>query len=211
MIEPTRAIRIVAGLILMMLLLTSCRSSTPDQALHGGHTGHGEETGAAAPAAAGDFSIYELESTWSDQDGAELALADLAGRPRVIAMVYTHCAYACPRIVTDMKRIEAELRERGVQAGFVVVSIDPERDTPARLAAFAEATRLDPREWTLLTGSDDGVMELAALLGVRYRRVSDMDFEHSNVITLVDDEGRILYRQTGLGADPASLVAAAQR
>jgi protein SCO1 len=110
-----------------------------------------------------------------------------------------------------MKRIEAELRERGVQAGFVVVSIDPERDTPARLAAFAEATRLDPREWTLLTGSDDGVMELAALLGVRYRRVSDMDFEHSNVITLVDDEGRILYRQTGLGADPASLVAAAQR
>ncbi|NIQ52455.1 MAG: SCO family protein, partial [Gammaproteobacteria bacterium] len=55
----------------------------------------------------------------------------LAGRVRVVAMVYTSCAYACPRIMLDMKRIEAELGpEYREDVGFVIVSIDPERDTP---------------------------------------------------------------------------------
>jgi protein SCO1 len=211
-----RAVHLTALLTLMTLLLTSCNlspNSAPGMdAAHptadaDRHARHGSALNPMAPVTG--FSVYDLEAEWQDQRGASLALGDLGGRPRIIALVYTSCAYACPAILKDMKRIEGELRATGTDAGFVMVSIDPERDTPARLGEYAAATLLDPSDWVLLTGTDDGVLELAALLGVRYRRVSATDFEHSNVITLVDGTGRIVHRQVGLGAEPDGLVHAA--
>lgn len=208
----------VAPLTLMLLMMTGC-NSTPDNTQDvrsmavladpaGAHTRHAGP-GQSDPATS--FSIYDLEGEWQDQQGLSLTLADLAGRPRVIAMVYTSCAYACPRILLDMKRIEGELRTAGVDAGLLMVSIDPERDTTRRLHDYAVSTMLNPNDWTLLTGTDDGILELATLLGVRYRRVSETDFEHSNVITLLDEAGRIAYRQVGLGVEPDKLVRAASR
>jgi protein SCO1/2 len=212
-----RTAQLVALLTLMTLLLTSC-NLTPNAAPRADdaaaaavdtHAGHGAAL--AAPTPAGEFSLYDLETAWQDQHGAMVSLGDLGGRPRVIALVYTSCAFACPAILKDMKRIEAELRAQGSGAGFVLVSIDPDRDTPARMREYAESTHLDAADWTLLTGTADGVLELAALLGVRYRRVSATDFEHSNVITLVDARGGIVQRQVGLGAEPHALVQAARR
>lgn len=217
MIRTMRAAQLAALLALMTLLLTSCNAAphaaASDRAAQTGamqpgadaHAGHAATD--AAPAS--EFSVYDLEATWQDQQAVTLRLGDLAGRPRIVAMVYTSCAYACPRILQDMKRIEGELRATGIDAGYVMVSIDPQRDTPQRLREYAASTLLDPDDWTLLTGSADGTLELAALLGVRYRQVSDTDFEHSNVITLLDAEGRIVHRQVGLNSDPAELIRAA--
>lgn len=216
-----RTARLAAALTLMTLLLTSCReapaANAPDQdaaiaAAGDAHAAdpHARHGAAPEPAAASEFSIYDLASAWQDQQGLTLTLGDLQGRPRVVTMVYTSCAHACPRILQDMKRIEGELRAEGIDAGYVMVSFDPERDTPARLAEYAASTMLDPQDWTLLTGTDDGILELAALLGVRYRRVSETDFEHSNVITLLDGGGRIVHRQVGLNVEPAALIQAAR-
>ena len=58
------------------------------------------------------------------------------------------------------------------------------------------------RNWTLMTGSDDQVLELAALLGVKYKRISDLDYSHSNIITVLNREGEIRHQQTGLGVEP---------
>lgn len=204
MTRTGRLALIILAMALMVLLLTSCGA---------GNAGAHRDVTPDAPTAIepSEFSVYDLEASWQDQQGLTLRLDDLRGRPRVVALVYTSCAHACPMILKDMKRIEGELKAAGVDAGYVMVSIDPDRDTPQRLAEYALSTRLDPNDWTLLTGSDDGVLELAALLGVRYRRVSDTDFEHSNVITLLDEEGRIVYRQVGLGSEPAALVKAATK
>jgi protein SCO1 len=156
-----------------------------------------------APGTPTDHSVYNLESEWRDQHGAARPLGSLAGRVQVVAMVYTHCAHTCPRILMDMKRLEGELgAEAGERVGFVLVSIDPERDTPERLRHFAEAVRLAPARWTLLSAPDDDVLELAAVLGVRYRRDGETEFSHSNVITVLDADGEIAYRQLGLGEDP---------
>jgi protein SCO1/2 len=153
---------------------------------------------AAAALLAGACAEAEATRTydapWTDQHGAARRLADLAGRPQVIAMVYTNCGSACPLIVGDMKRLEATFPE----LGLVLVSIDPERDTPGRLHEFATGSRMGER-WTLLNGADDQLMELAAVLGVRYRKVSDTDFMHSNVITVLNAAGEIVYRQEALG------------
>jgi protein SCO1/2 len=146
-------------------------------------------------------SIYHLGAEWYDQEGARRALDSLAGRVQVVAMVYTNCAYACPRIITEMKRLERAFSEKAAdRLGFVLFSIDPQRDDPARLQAFARDTRLDPERWTLLSAADeDGVLEIAAALGIRYQRESPTDFVHSNVLVVLDEFGEPRYRQVGVG------------
>lgn len=173
-----------------------------------GHGAHTRGLEATDPTAEG--SVYVLGGAWSDQHGGELTLAELAGRPRVVAMVYTHCSFACPRIIAQMKRIEAAFAgaPAGESPGFVLVSIDPERDTPERLATFAESSRLDPGSWTLLNGSDAQILELSVLLGVKYRATGDGEFAHSNVLTVLDAEGAVVERVEGLGAEVGPAVEA---
>lgn len=158
--------------------------------------------------AATDFSVYHAESVWTDQTGAERPLSSLAGRVQLVAMVYTNCAYACPRIMLDLKRIAGELGPvLADDVGFVIVSIDPERDTPERLAAFASGSRLDTARWTLLTADEGDILELAALLGVQYRETRPGEWVHSNLITVLDRDGEVAHRQMGLGTDPAETLA----
>lgn len=146
-----------------------------------------------------DYSVYELESDWRDQRGQTLRLERLGGRVQVLAMVYTECSHTCPAILAELKRIESGLapadRER---VGFVFVSLDPARDTPERLAAYAAGARLDPGRWTLLSGDDASVRELAALLAVRYRGEAGGEISHSNTYFVLDPSGRIVHRQNGL-------------
>jgi protein SCO1 len=207
-VRYARSATVAAVLLAGALLVAACGAgalpddATPHAAHAAPHSSHATADGLAL-ADASPFSIYELDASWQDQHGTTRPLASLAGRPQVIALVYTHCSSACPLILADMKRLEAELGAAAVCVGFVLVSLNPERDTPARLGEYAAATRLDPAQWTLLTASSDAVLELAMLLGVRYRRVGD-EFEHSNVLTVLDDDGRIVHRQLGLGADPRS-------
>jgi protein SCO1/2 len=147
----------------------------------------------SAAAAAESFSVYELPGDWRDQSGAPRSLASLRGAPVLLAMVYTHCTATCPLAVAELKRIAAIDR----RARLVLVSLDPERDDPARLARYARELGLDSARWTLLTGTDTEVRDLAATLGVRFRRVTAEDLAHSNLITLLDSEGRIVGQASG--------------
>lgn len=220
--RTARLLPLMAGAALLTSAFTACGGganspmmdgAAPASALaddpapaHGDHAhaaGHDAHTTGEPLGTPTDFSLYHLDATWRDQHGEERQLASLSGRVQVVAMVYTHCGYACPRILADMKRIEGELpRELRDRVGFVMVSIDPTRDTPEQLRSYAEAVHLDPARWTLLTAPDNTILELAALLGVKYRRISETDFSHTNVITVLDQQGEIVHRQVGLGGEP---------
>ena len=79
-----------------------------------------------------DKSIFNLTTRWNTQDSTSVQLKDLKGKVLVIVMIYTSCKVACPRLVADMKNIEAQMpvdRINGIN--FVLVSIDPETDTPS--------------------------------------------------------------------------------
>lgn len=193
---------LIAAMALLMVSCTSRASAPVPPAAQdpGAHAEHAAHTSLEAAAPSG-LSLYQLESEWQDQHGATRQLADLPG-PQAIAMVYTHCGSACPRIVMDMKRLEAEYPA----LKLTLVSIDPERDTPGRLLEFAEGSRLD-ESWTLLNGSEDDLLELAAVLGVKYRRISEEDFMHSNIITILDEQGVIVHRQQALGEVEGTLAA----
>lgn len=162
-------------------------------------------TGGALP----DDSIYQLGSTWTDQHGQPVALASLRGRPQLVAMIFTSCGYACPRTVHELKTILGRLPEAQRQdLGVTLLSIDPERDTAGALRVFVQNHRLDDAQWTLLRGEEPDVRDLAAVLGIRYKQEADGQFAHTNLITLLDADGRVVYRHEGLGADPAPLVEA---
>jgi protein SCO1/2 len=141
-----------------------------------------------------------------------LRLGQLQGKVQVLAMVYTTCESACPIIVSLMQRIETALPpELRPDVGFVLVTFDPARDTPAVLSAYSAKMGLDPSSWVLLTGSSDDVLELATLLGIKYKRDQGSGFIHSNVITVLNKAGEIVHRYEGLQQDMASTLEAIRR
>lgn len=153
-------------------------------------------------------SIYQLTSTWTNDSAKALKLASLRGKPQVVTMFFAQCHTACPILVHDLRRIEAALPEKvRSQVNFALVSFDTERDTPEALATFRKNNKL-PDTWNLLTGGKDDVLELAALLGVKYRKEPTGQFAHSNIITVLDAEGEVIMQQVGLNRDPAPAVAA---
>jgi len=181
-------VRALAPVAAALLALPGCAPS-------GSHAS--AATASAAAPASDRYSVYGLDAVWRDQRGVARQLSSLRGRPQVVAMIYTHCSTTCPFTVAEMKRIE---RESPRDAGFVLVSLDPARDDPARLAEFARERGLDPNRWTLLDGSDDAVRELATVLGVRYRRLSPEELAHSNALTLLDADGVVAWQHAGLDA-----------
>ncbi len=153
-----------------------------------------------------DRSLYLLDSKWTSDRGAQVSLSVLRGRPQGVALMFTTCRYACPIVVNDMKKLQAKLAPKdrsGVD--FLLISMDPARDTVAALADFRSRNELPLENWTLLRGAEDDVREIAALLGVNYAPEANGQFAHSNMITLLNAEGEIAHQQVGLQADSADL------
>lgn len=156
---------------------------------------------AVAEASLSARSIYQLEQTWTNDAGESVSLASLRGRPVVIAMFFANCEYACPVLVSDMQRLRQTLPENArARAQFVLVSFDPARDTPAALKAYRERAALDAG-WTLLHGDANAVQELAMLLGIKYKQDARGQFSHSNLITVLNDQGEIAFQRAGLMGD----------
>jgi protein SCO1/2 len=149
---------------------------------------------------------------WTTATEQPLRLGHLQGKVQVLAMVYTTCEAACPIIVSLMQLIEATLPpELHPHVGFVLVTFDPERDTPGVLSAYSARMGLDPMSWSLLSGHPDDVLELATLLGIKYKRDQSGGFIHSNVITVLNNAGEIVHRHEGLQQDMTSTLDAIRR
>lgn len=156
-----------------------------------------------------DMSIYNLPSHWTTQDGNEIELKDLQGKVLAMVMIYTSCQAACPRLVADMRNIEKQIPEDKMEdVQFVFVSIDPKTDTPERLTAFAKENDMEEDKWLFLRGTEEDTREFAAVLAVNYKKISPMDFSHSNIISVFDKGGELAHQQEGLGVDNKETVQA---
>jgi protein SCO1/2 len=154
-----------------------------------------------------DRSLYQLDSEWTSDVGRKIKLGVFEGRPQVVALFFTHCEYACPIIVNDLRRIEAALPQKlRDRVDFLLVSIDHERDTPEVLHVYRESRKLPVAHWSLLHGSAEDVRELAALLGVNYRKDARGQYAHSNTFTLLNARGEIVRQLNGLNQDVAPFV-----
>jgi protein SCO1/2 len=179
-----------------------------------GHEGHHDAAAKGvtikAPAVLGS-SVFNLNSTWTNEARKSTQLSEFRGKPSVMVMAYTSCEHACPLLMEDMKKIEAVLgKKKADSMNWLFFSLDSDRDTSDALLAYAEKRKLNMSHWILLRADPKAVRELAAVLGVQFKRDATGDFDHSNVISLLNSEGELIYQQVGLNQDPAGLISKAK-
>ncbi|MEN2412796.1 SCO family protein [Flavobacterium mesophilum] len=156
-----------------------------------------------------DLSIYNLPSKWTTQDGKDIELKSLRGNVLVMVMIYTSCKSACPRLVADMRDIESKLEKKTKQhVKLILVSIDPNTDTPERLKSFAIENKMNQDPWIFLRSSEENTREFAAVLAVNYKKISPIDFSHSNIISVFNPEGELIFQQEGLGVNNEKTIEA---
>ncbi|MGB0884167.1 MAG: SCO family protein [Flavobacteriales bacterium] len=176
-------------LLTLSLSLNSCADDTSKSKLN---TSENQNT-------IDESSIFNLTSKWENQHNETIELKDLKGDVLVVVMIYTSCKAACPRLVADMRNIYDQVNDKKVK--YVLVSIDPEVDTPDRMLAFSKANHLDNEQWILLRSTVENTREFSNVLAVKYKQISPIDFSHSNIISVFDEQGVLHHQQEGLGVD----------
>jgi cytochrome oxidase Cu insertion factor (SCO1/SenC/PrrC family) len=99
------------------------------------------------------------ETKLVDETGRAVNLASMKGNVTVYDFIFTNCAGTCPIMTNNMRALTPKVA-KDAPVRFVSISIDPTRDTPAVLAAYAKRVRNDPR-WTFLTGTRDDIVNLS--------------------------------------------------
>ena len=156
-----------------------------------------------------DLSLAQLDGVWHNQDSQPQNFQDFLGEPVLVAMIFTHCDYACPRIIQDLRHLRTAIAETGMPVPHVLLaSFDTRRDVPERLKTYAKAASLGPDNWTLWHGDSNAIDELSAVLGVRFRPEANGMFAHSNIITLLNAKGEICHQQKGLEQPVDALIQA---
>jgi|TARA_R110000782_G_scaffold186164_3_gene276373 protein SCO1 len=187
-------------LLLLLFVLFSCNNTATDET---NTTNSATETVEEFD----EMSIFQLPSTWKTQNNETIEFKDFQGEVLVVVMIYTSCKAACPRLVADMRNIETKVKSEVNQpVKYILVSIDPETDTPERLKAFAIENQMDTEQWVFLQGSDENTREFANILAVKYKEISPIDFSHSNIISVFNQQGVLVHQQEGLGVDNKATV-----
>ncbi|HEV2227772.1 MAG TPA: SCO family protein [Steroidobacteraceae bacterium] len=149
-------------------------------------------------------SLYQLRASLTTQKGVAAGLDLYQGHPTVISMFYGNCPSYCPMLITAVQVYEAHLDAASrARLRVLLVSFDAVHDTPQRLTELSKLHRADPQRWTFASAREPDARRIAELLGFHYRKLPDGSFDHSQVITLVDGQGRVLASTTKLIGDEA--------
>ena len=145
-------------------------------------------------------SIFLLDSKWQNQDAEELQLKDLKGKNLVMVMIFTSCRTACPILVGDMKKIHAKIEKNKLKdTSLVLISIDPTNDAPEVLKKFAAERNMDSQPWIFLRSDEESTREFANVLAVKYKKISPIEFSHSNIISVFNRNGELVSQEEGSG------------
>jgi protein SCO1 len=123
--------------------------------------------------------------TLVDQDGLRVRLYEdlMAGHVVVVNAFYTGCRAACPQVMGTLADLRAQLAIDGLAARFISITVDPEHDTPDRLALYARAMHADA-DWRMLSG--DPATVRAALHKFGLDTNPDDPADHLNVLYMAN-------------------------
>ena len=156
-----------------------------------------------APAFA-DRSMYQAPLTFRTDGGETVTLDHWKGRKVVLTMIFTSCQATCPLTMGKLVEIQKQFDREKITAHFVIVSFDPLRDTPEKMAKYRADTGHMNSNWTFLVGSEDDTRTLAMLMGIKYsRNPITGDIMHDNKIVLLNGAGEITKELLGLNASIA--------
>lgn len=139
------------------------------------------------PRAAPDFALHAA-------DGGELRLSRLRGKVVALGFGYSYCPDVCPTTLADLAQARERLGEARGRFQVLYATVDPERDTPARLAAYMRA--FDPT-FIGLTGAPAQLAEVRKAYGVSVQRevipgsATAYLVHHTSHIFLIDAGGRL--------------------
>ena len=143
-----------------------------------------------------------------DQRGDVFDWERVAGRATLLTFGFGHCATVCPMTVMNARQVQDRFRAEGHEMALVVITLDPWRDTPARLPALARQFHLGARPDAgedgalvtsyLLSGSIEAVNAALDALQVARQRVEDTgDIVHPALVYVLSPEGTIAYAASG--------------
>jgi protein SCO1 len=157
-------------------------------------------------------SLFHVNPALEAANGRKTTFAATGGHVQIVTMFYASCPMACPLIIDTLRNIDRALPAAGrSKLGILMLSIDPERDTPAALNALAVERRITDPRWVLARATPSDTRALAAALGIQYRALGNGDFDHSSTMVLLDSEGRVLARSSKLGTPDAEFLAAIRK
>ncbi len=153
-------------------------------------------------------SVLNLPLT--DADGHRTSLSALRGKIVVLGSSMTLCQEICPLLAANFVLLARQAGTAGHAADvqFVQLTIDPERDIPARLAAYRQLFRPAPANWSTLTGPASSISAIWKYFGASYEKVPEgsppardwwtgklltYDVQHSDVVVFLDAHQRERY------------------
>jgi protein SCO1/2 len=147
----------------------------------------------------GEFSLV-------DEQGRALTRSSFEGRATLVFFGFTHCPDVCPTTLATLARARKEAAVEDLRV--LLISVDPQRDTPQALKAYVHA--FDP-EFTGATGSAQAIEAVTKRFSVAVQRVDqpggDYTMDHSAAVFLLDGRARLVavfsppFDATRLAAD----------
>jgi protein SCO1/2 len=142
----------------------------------------------------------------TDQFGHTVTLDSFKGRPVIVTFAFAHCETVCPLIVSDVLAARRQLELTAVPV--LVITLDPWRDTPARLATIAEIWGLNGEAHVLSGPPNQVERTLNAWRVPRMRNQKTGDISHPSIVYVVGRDGRIAYVVSGNAAAISAAVRA---
>ena len=160
---------------------------------------------------------YARELSLPDQNGRTRTLADFKGKVTVVFFGYTQCPDVCPTTMVDLAQVKKSLGKDGDRVQGLFVTVDPQRDTPAVLAAYMAS--FDP-SFIALRGTPAQTVAAAKEFKVFFEKVpgttnDSYTIDHTAGSFVFDPQGKVrLFERYGdasdaLGADLKALLAGA--
>jgi protein SCO1/2 len=144
-------------------------------------------TGATQPSAiGGPFRLV-------DQEGRAVSDRDMKGKPFLVFFGFTHCPDVCPTTLFEVSEVLSKLGPDSDRVGALFVTVDPERDTPAKMKDYLASFDQHLRG---LTGDADAIAAMQKSYRVYAKKVALTDggytMDHSALVYLMDKEGRFV-------------------
>jgi protein SCO1 len=131
------------------------------------------------------------EFALTDQQGRVFTRHNLQGKPSLVFFGFTHCPDVCPTTLAKLAQVKKMAVISGLQV--LLVSVDPQRDTPAAMSTYVHA--FDP-DFIGVTGDPKSIEKLTAELGIAIARVDlpggDYTVDHSALVFLVNPQAQIV-------------------
>lgn len=141
-------------------------------------------------------TIYHSIAPFSflNQDGKIITEKDYDGKIYVVDYFFTTCKSICPKMTTELIRVQDKFKYTNGVVQILSHTVDPEHDSVPVLKAYSEMVHADTKTWNFVTGDKKQLYDMARnsyLLNALEGDGGPDDFIHSELFVLVDKEKRI--------------------